>query len=165
VERLLDGAALKGLLEPLSGDPFLQASVDGGTLRGVEKVPALGLGLPSEFIRLVEGRMNLHGEAIAGIEELDQQGEAGGGVLQMAGTKNLLPMAVPEFMELLSLKGTRPNDALSLGAVDHFPEFPDGGSGGKGLAQKGFKPASSPDAFHGQWFKGERGGEIHGKGG
>ena len=59
----------------------------------------------------------------------------------------------PEFVKGLPFEDSLVNDALGLGAVDHFPEFADYRSRGEVLAEEGFKVAAAPDAFHGQGFK------------
>ena len=71
----------------------------------------------------------------------------------MLGTEDLGPVVAPEFVKRLSHERTPVNDTLSLGAVNHLPEFPDHGTMGEGFAQDGLEAAPSPDAFHGERFK------------
>jgi hypothetical protein len=65
-------------------------------------------------------------------------------------------MTAPEFVEGFSLQWTFMNDALGLGAIDHFPEFPDRRTMGKGFAKQGLEAMSPPDTFHRERFKQDR---------
>jgi hypothetical protein len=149
MERLLDGAVLKGLLKGPTCNPLPQSGIDGGSFGSMEEVPALGLGLACELLGFVKRRVHLNGETVAGIKQFDEQRKAGCGITQVRGTENLFPVAVPKLMKGFSLERPFLHHALGLGSIDHFPEFPDLGYLRDRLSQKGFKATPSPDAFHG----------------
>jgi len=161
MQGLFDIAILESLFKGIAGDSLLQPCIDGGTGRSVQKIPAFRLGLASQFGGTGDRRMHLNGEAFPGVKQFDEQWKTGGGILAMTRAEDLLAMVVPEFVEGFSLERTAMHDALRLGPVHHLPEFTNRYAVGDRFAKKSLKTVSSPNAFHGEWFKEERGRGSH----
>ena len=157
VESLLDGAVNECFLELLPAHPIPQTRVDGSPLGCMQEVPAFGLGFASQLRGAVKWGMHLDGKALAGIKELDEQGKAGGGGGGVPLTEEEGAGSRPQLMKGFSLEGSLVDDALGLGAVDHFPEFADHRAVWELLAEECLEVAAAPDALHGEGFE-EKGG-------
>ena len=107
--------------------------------------------------------MNLDGESLAGIEELDEQWKAGRGIAPVFFAEDFCAVPGPELVKCLALEWSVMDDTLGLRTIHHFPQLPDRRPVRDRFSQKGCKSASSPDAFHGKGFK-EQGGGFHGQG-
>jgi len=153
VEGLLDGPLGQSLLKGFAGDAALEAGVDAGSLRGMEKLPAFGLGLRGCDLRDLFGRVNLNGEAFTGIEKFEKKGKTGRGVCGVERTEDPLPLPGPEIVEGKTLQRAVMDDALRLGPVNQLPGLSHHGPVGKFFPEKGFQTSSSPDPFHGKGLK------------
>jgi hypothetical protein len=70
-------------------------------------------------------------------------------------------MLHPKFVERESLERSIVDHALGVVTVDDLPGFADAGGRRETLAEKLFKPATAPEAFHEERFEDNRLGEFH----
>jgi hypothetical protein len=70
-------------------------------------------------------------------------------------------MLSPEIVEGRTAVRAGVDDALSVGAIDDFPGFPDGLAGREIFSELALESASAPNAFHGDGFEGDGLGVFH----
>jgi hypothetical protein len=93
------------LVDPLPGglevERLLEADVDGRAGLGLEDEPRLGLAVAEAEVLAGEGaaRVVVDGEALAGVEELDQQGGVGAVPGDVLGAEERLGVGVDRVLE------------------------------------------------------------------
>lgn len=90
VKGLFDAAFAKQGFELLPRDTRFQARVNVGARFCVSEVPHLRLWFAAERFNHVSGRMNLHGEPFASVQQLDQDRKALCLMVRVRAPKNLL---------------------------------------------------------------------------
>ena len=149
-----DGTVGDGFFEVGAGDAIFEADVEFGTGVAVCDVPHFGFGFATEFVGEVDGRVDLDGEVVAGVEHFDEDGEAGG--IREVGAEDFFAACRPEIVEGGAGEGAAIDDGLFAFAIDDFPGFAKGLGGiGELAVVNALEFASAPDAFHVEGFEGE----------
>lgn len=81
--------------------------------------------------------MDLERKAFPGIEQLDQDGEAGGRMGFVGGAKDLPPLLGPKLMEGDSPLAAEMDNALGILTIHDFPRFSHRRAIGKGFMEEG----------------------------
>ena len=102
----------------------------------------------------MRGWVDLDGEIIAGIEDLDKQGKTVG--WRQSNAEYQLVVLGPEFVECHSRVRAVHDDGLLLFAVTDFPGFAIGGVVRERAVVDGFEASAAPDALHVEWGKKDR---------
>ena len=146
VEAFFDGAIAEFFLERCAGGAGGESGVDAAAGIAGEEIPHFGLGLAAELRGEIGGRVDLHGEAVAGVKEFAEQREARAGG-RVAGAEDFGAVVGPEVVEGASAVGAGGDDALGFGAVYNFPSFADGLVAGQGAGELRRESAAAPEAF------------------
>jgi len=109
----------EGGFEALTSDAFFEARVEFRAGIGIGDEPHLGFGVASEGWGEMGGWVDLDGEVVAGIEDLDEERKALG--WGQALTEDGLPLAGPKLVQGLSGEGTVHDDGLFIFAIADFP--------------------------------------------
>ena len=161
VERFLDAAGPQEVFEFFPGHAFFESGVDGGTGLGIGEIPHLRLGFPAQGGSDTRRRMDLDGEPLAGVEDLDQDGKMRRRMVGVGRAEDVLAVRGPEFVQGQSPQQAVVHDALGVLPIHNLPGFPDGGTLRQGFAIEGLEAAAAPDALHGEGFKNNRRAERH----
>ena len=147
VDLVGDRALGDGLFKGLSGHSFFQADVKFRPRLAVGDVPHLGLRFATEFFSNIRRWVNLDGEVVGAIENLDKEGETVG--VREVFSKNFLSVFGPEMVQGFSGKLAGGDDGLGILAINDLPCFAERCGGVGECAVVCFlKLASSPDAGH-----------------
>ncbi len=92
-----DAAILDRGFEGLTGCSVYQADVELGAGFRIGDEPHFGFGFAVEVRGNISGRVDLDGEVVGGIEDLDEDGETGG--VREIVAENFLAMVLPKFIE------------------------------------------------------------------
>ena len=154
VDLVGDAAVRDGPLEGLAGDALLEADVEFGAGEGVRDEPHFGFRLAAEFSGDVRGGMNLDGEVVRGIEDLDEEREAFG--IRQVLAEDFPAVTQPEVVQGFSFVRALGDDGLFVFAVNDFPCLAEGLTAFReGAAVNGFQFPPAPDAFHVEGLKGD----------
>ena len=114
-----DGAGGDGGFEAGLIGKVLQADVELCARLAVGDVPHFGLWFATKLDRNICGRMDLDGEVVGAIEDLDQDGETWG--VREFFAEDLGAVVGPQIMQGFSGKFPRIDDGLFVLAIDDFP--------------------------------------------
>jgi hypothetical protein len=145
VDLLLDRAIEEGLFEGFARGSFIESDVKFGLGVAVGDVPHFGLGIAAKIICDCLRRVDLDGEVVASVEDLDKEGKA---VAGQAFAEDLFAVPAPKVVEGFSGKFSLRYEGLFAFAVGNLPRFSVGLIVGEGSVVVGFKRAATPNAGH-----------------
>ena len=126
----------------------------------LKDVPCFGFWFTAEARCDGCGWVDLHGERVGGIENLEQEREVRGWVVFEGGPEDWGAEVPPELVERGSLERAVRHDGLVVWAVADFPGFADGtGVLREGSAEDTRQPSAAPDALLEQGREGDGGVE------
>ena len=135
-----------------------ESGVDAAPWVAGEEIPDFGFGFAAELRGDGGGRMDLDGEAVAGVEEFAEQGKTRAGV-GVTRAEDFEAVIGPEIVQGASAVGAIGDEALGFGAVDDLPSLADRLVAGESASEACREFVAAPDAF---LVEGSEGDGTHG---
>jgi hypothetical protein len=145
IQALIDSAVVQTAFKLRLIDALLQPRIQSSLTRGLQNDPRLTLAgvFHPELLRLVIAGMNLNGERLLTIQQLDQQRETVRALV--IGSRKITSMLIPQLRQQAPFEGAVCHTADMQWMTTEFPRLSDGAfPRGKKLTEMG-QPVPSPD--------------------
>ncbi len=125
VDAIGDGPVPDGVLKHGAGDALPETDVEFRAGLTAGDVPHFRFRLAAEQCGEIGRRVDLDGEVVAGVEDLDEDGKAGVGI-GVSAAENFLAAGIPQLVERGSRERAAVDDRLLVFAIDDLPGFAEG---------------------------------------